>query len=179
MDELIDRHYKLDEMDYFFYLASAYLIGEPVKELSYFTSLDDVDISKPFGLNFKQLSESIESAIEKKNFYDTYILKIDDSYLTSPIDEIDPDSLSYHTWIKECLNSLKEENKEYEIPISDNLLTGLMAQFFTKFDETLPFEQFDQKTEWLNIKNALESSDRKYVTIVDNIRTAIEVACLI
>jgi len=128
IDSQLDGTFPLDEMDYFFYLKSSYLIGEPRTELEYFTTID-VDEQTVFGSEFRALKDDLQAAIEKAKYLDGYIL---DCPKINQIAVFDFQDDSYHPWINEALYAISALSIDYEVPISETELRGMTVQLFRK-----------------------------------------------
>ena len=168
IDTLLDTSTKLDDLDHFFYFASSYYIGEPVKELKYFSTIN-VNETSSVGKIYKRQVQSLVKSINDKNYLDEYLLDIQTPF---SLDNISFDSNEYHSWVVNILHSISNASP-YQIPITEEDLRGFKAQFLSSLKKDVP--EYSNKDEWENFIISFKKEPLNYKLIVGNIRKAIKV----
>ncbi|WP_109853240.1 tetratricopeptide repeat protein [Aquimarina sp. AU58] len=143
LDKDIDNHYGHENIDHYFYFITAYLIGEPVNELSYFLNWS-IDSKDEIDEELLEWSNKVRYAIENRNYIDPYLLNI--PLQNKIISNKWLSNNTYHPWIKTALETINNPNITYTLPITENELIGLLPQFLKRFDrnwesETVQTEQ--------------------------------------
>lgn len=134
LDELIDEKFQMSEMDQYFYLASAYLIGEPLEELKYYTQDTNIIKTKMKSNDLITLKRNINVAIDENKCLDSYLFDVAFNSFV-PSNELKENNLDLHPWLKEILESIIY-SKDYKIPLSKYELIGLSARLFVNVRET-------------------------------------------
>jgi hypothetical protein len=120
IDQVMDSSFSLNGMDYYFYMASAYLIGEPVEELAYF--MEDVTLppDDPFYDDFNALRNNLATAKQHDERHDPYLLKV--ASLDFAPSEATLAKVDTHPWVQSAENA----SIVYKIPVPVETLLDLM-----------------------------------------------------
>lgn len=167
IDEFIDEEYPMSDMDIFFYFLSAYLIGEPVSELTYYSTLKVNNESSQFGILYKNLSDKIQTSISDRSYLDPYILDIQLSQLSK-----DVLNEKHHLYIHETLKSIIE-NTTYEIPISENELKGLTNRVFIEIKKTYLNDDIINNKNWERFQSFI-FTNKHNANQIENIKDCID-----
>jgi tetratricopeptide (TPR) repeat protein len=169
IDELIDREFDLDEMDCFFYLLSAYEIGEPVDEI---LSIVNSNKENPAGkFDYHELVSQINSANNSNNYLDSYLLD-----LKFEIEINDLSGLDYSSHIINALKSIINQ-QPINLPLERWAISGLLVQLL---DDSIGIDELtltqDNNSYLLNFQNSLSTDELNYSHLLTNIRSAISSA---
>lgn len=168
IDELIDREFDLDEIDYYFYLLSAYEIGEPVIELLSIINSYKKNPLGVFGSLLYNLGTQINSAITSNKYIDDYLLEI--KITTANVDLSD---IQYPSIIISSIRSILNQQ-----PLTLDLQSWAIAGLFTQLLNT-PVEideltlTRDNNSCWKNFQISLIQEELNYPHLIMNIRSAI------
>ncbi len=170
IDEKLDSHFELDEMDYYFYLYSAYKIGEPIEELEYFLDLE-VGTKSGFGKGFHENVVRLKHAIDNDMRLDPYLLDCD--FVSFNDGKLKGTNLGYHPWLKDALQLGVGKIEDYQVPYSRSQMIAMLMQKvsgwkneITKEYETL--ESFDDFIRALDSSSPSKPSE--YKAVVRHIR---------
>lgn len=169
IDEILDNECELTPMDYYFYLLSAYLIGEPKEELIWLSnrSLNHCrDSSDSFEYLYNDLSTKVKSKIQNNEVIDPYLINLSDDEI--PILENVEKLTHLNDSVQKALISIYT-NCHYQIPFTKNEINGLLSQ-----ELILILRQFSSNVEnnplWNNVIRCLDADLHNSQDIVYNLR---------
>jgi len=158
LDELIDEKFQMSEMDQYFYLASAYLIGEPLEELKNYAQDPNSIKTKIKSNDLITLKRKINVAIDENKCLDSYLFDVTlNSFV--PSNELKENNLDLHPWLIDVLESIIN-NKDYKVPLSKYELIGLLAEIFVNVRETYLTQEIRDMACWDVFDSTLKS--KKY-----------------
>lgn len=152
IDELIDGTYPLTEMDIYFYLVSAFLIGEPVNELQNLAKEEANNQSSAFYKSYLQLGAMIDDAVLEKRFIDPYLLDIP---ILIPFSFEEVENEVQHPWLASCLKSILN-SETYQVPVPESELNGLIARLILEQIEIELDDQTKEMSCWQNFVGNIE-----------------------
>src|SRR5690606_34286561 len=163
---------ELETMDAYFYMVSAYMIGEPLNVLRNFSR---IKINRPaaFTNAFNLFSSEIKQAISSNARYDNYLLQINQKHIYPLV--VNVEEVSAHKWIKDALNRfIRNPGENYIPPLSEKEIKGIYTRFV--FEKIQKIVEESKSPKWKNFIDSLPNKNTRFdiEQLVLNIRETLK-----